>query len=285
MIPAIVALALQCVSTNAEVRTGIAIKGSDTMVILMKSWAEAYSRLKPGVSIQVTGGGTGTGMAALINRTTGICMASRPIRPDETEAAIKAFSRRPLGFEVALDALVVFVNETNPLTELSLPHLADLFTTRIRNWEELGGPDAAVVLYSRENSSGTYEFFKEHVLRGQDFAPATQTMPGTSAVLAAVSRDRWGIGYGGRAFSIGARQMAIRADDRATALLPTEENVITGHYPIARALRLYINPALYHGPIKEFLLWIRGNEGQEIVREVGYFPLPPQSRSDSALGQ
>ncbi len=272
-------LTLWSASGPVTARTDITIKGSDTMVILMKQWAQAYSRLNSGVSIQVTGGGTGTGMAALINRTTEICMASRPLRPDEAEAGIKAFRRRPVGHEVALDALVVFVNESNPVKVLSLSQLAGLFTGQIVNWRSVGGPDAPVVLYSRENSSGTYEFFKEKVLDGRDFAQHTQTMPGTAAVLAAISRDAWGIGYGGVAYGEGARQVAIRRSAQGEPVLPTEANVMNARYPISRSLRVYVNPALDHGAVARFLTWIRGDAGQAIVRDVGYFPLPPDRRA------
>lgn len=259
-------------------RNDITIKGSDTMVILMRRWAQAYSELHPRLSIQVTGGGTGTGLAALVNRTTDICMASRPIRPDETEAAIKVFRRRPAAYPVALDALAVFVHDTNPVRALSLPQLAALFTGEHGNWRDVGGPDAPVILYSRENSSGTYEFFKEHVLGGRDFSARTQTMPGTAAVLAAVSRDPRGIGYGGVAFDKGARLLALHAGPDHPAVLPDEPSVTQGRYPIGRHLILYVNPSLDHGDTAAFIRWIQSDAGQALVPQVGYFPLPPTRR-------
>ncbi len=255
--------------------TDITVNGSDTMVILMKRWAHAYSAFNPGVSIQVTGGGTGTGMAALVNRTTDICMASRPIRTDELEAAIKAFRRRPAHYAVALDALVVFVNDANSIRELSLADVAGLFGGRILNWAALGGSPRPVVLYSRENSSGTYEFFKQRVLDGRDFAPQTQTMPGTAAVIAAVARDRYGIGYGGFSHGAGVRHLAIRPAQGGTPVPPTPESVSAGEYPIWRHLQLYVNPALDRGAVADFIHWIRSKAGQAIVDEAGFLPLPP----------
>lgn len=270
-------------TASAARRTDITVKGSDTMVLLMKRWAQAYSPDHPDVSIQVTGGGTGTGFAALINRTTDICMASRPIRPDEIEAGIKTFQRRPLEIEVAQDALIVFVNAANPLSTIALPDLAALFAGRIRNWERLGAPPANVVLYSRENSSGTYAFFKEAVLHGGDFAPQTQTLPGTAAVLAAVARDVHGIGYGGLATAAGVRALGIQREPDGPTTFPSPANVTAERYPIARRLYVYVNPhpALHRGAVGDFVRWIQSPPAQAIVRDVGYFPLPdPDSARD-----
>jgi len=148
----------------------------------------------------------------------------------------------------------------------------------VKNWKAVGGPDAPITVYSRENSSGTYEFFKEHVLKGKDFAASAQTMPGTAAVLQAVAKDKGGIGYGGAAYGAGAKHIAIKKDDAAPALEPTEENVIKGAYPIWRYLFIYVNPAQDKGQIAAYLNWIRSDAGQALVKEVGYYPLPPQFR-------
>lgn len=257
----------------------ITVKGSDTMVILAQKWAEVYMSQHPDVKIQVTGGGTGTGFAALQNQQTDLCNASRKIKPKEVETCIKAFGRRPTEYKVALDGLSVYVHKENPIEELSLEQLAAIFTGRIQNWKELGGPDARIILYSRENNSGTYEFFKEHVLQGKDFAASAQTMPGTAAVLQAVSRERHGIGYGGAAYGVGAKHLRIRKEPGSPAIEPTEENVVNGSYPISRYLYIYVNPALDKGPVAEYLRWIRSDAGQAVVKEVGYYPLPPAERA------
>jgi len=257
----------------------ITVKGSDTMVILAQKWAEVYMSTHPDVKIQVTGGGTGTGLAALQNQQTDLCNASRKIRPREVETCIKAFGRRPTEYRVALDGLSVYVHADNPIEELSIEQLEAIFTGKIRNWKELGGPDAEIILYSRENNSGTYEFFKEHVLQGKDFAAHAQTMPGTAAVLQAVSRARHGIGYGGAAYGVGAKHLRIRKTANDPAIEPTEENVVNGSYPISRYLYIYVNPALDKGPVADYLKWIRSDAGQAVVKEVGYYPLPPELRS------
>jgi phosphate transport system substrate-binding protein len=267
------------IASGSALAQNITVKGSDTMVILAQKWAEVYMQKNPSVKIQVTGGGTGTGFAALQNQTTDLCNASRKIRAKEIDSCVRAFGKRPTEHKVALDGLSVYVHESNPIGELSIPQLEGIFTGKIRNWKELGGADAPIVLYSRENSSGTYEFFKEHVLKGKDFAAAAQTMPGTAAVLQAVAKERNGIGYGGAAYGQGAKHLKVKKDDSSPAIDPTEENIMNGSYPIWRHLFIYVNPALERGALAEYLRWIRSNEGQAVVKDIGYFPLPPQFRA------
>lgn len=274
----VAALAALGLALFPDARADITVKGSDTLVILAQKWAEVYMQEKPGTRIQVTGGGSGIGFAALQNRTTDLANASRKIKPKEIENCIKAFGKRPTEYKVALDGLSVYVSADNPLSELSVDQLESIFTGKTRNWKEVGGPDAPIVVYSRENSSGTYEFFKEHVLKGKDFAASAQTMPGTAAVLQAVAKDKNGIGYGGAAYGAGAKHLLIKKDATSTAVEPTEENVVSGKYPIWRFLYVYVNPALDKGEIAAYLKWIRSDEGQKIVKEVGYYPLPKQYR-------
>jgi phosphate transport system substrate-binding protein len=253
---------------------GITVKGSDTLVILAQKWAEVYMSKHPEVKIQVTGGGSGIGFAALQNNTTDIADASRPIKSAERAACIKSFGKNPREYKVALDGLSVYVNSDNPINELSLEQLEKIFTGKARNWKELGGNDSAITVYSRENSSGTYEFFKEHILKGQDFVSSAQTMPGTAALLQSVSRDKNGIGYGGAAYGHGAKTLKIKKTADSPAIEPTEENVVSGKYPIWRYLFNYLNPEKDKGEIAAYLNWIRSDEGQKIVKEVGYYPLP-----------
>jgi len=256
----------------------ITVKGSDTLVILAQKWAETYMQKNPSVKIQVTGGGSGVGFAALQNNTTDLANASRKIKAKEIESCVKAFGKRPTEYKVALDGLSVYVHPDNKLQELSLEELEGVFTGRIRNWKELGGGDAPITVYSRENSSGTYEFFKEHVLKGKDFLAAAQTMPGTAAVLQAIAKDKNGIGYGGAAYGQGARALRISKEKGGKAIEATEENVVSGSYPIWRYLFVYLNPAVDKGEIAAYLNWVRSDEGQKLVKEVGYYPLPASFR-------
>jgi phosphate transport system substrate-binding protein len=252
----------------------ITVKGSDTMVILAQKWAEVYMAAHKGVDIQVNGGGSGFGFQALQTKGTDLCDASRPIKSGEQANCVKAFGKRPTEYKVAVDGLSVYVNDDNSVKELSVEQLEGIFTGKIRNWKQVGGKDMAITVYSRENSSGTYEFFKEHVLKGKDFVASAETKPGTAAVLQAVAKDPKGIGYGGAAYGAGSKHLAIKKDDSSPAIDPTEENVISQKYPIWRYLYIYVNPALDKGEIGAYLNWIRSEEGQKVVKDVGYFPLP-----------
>ncbi len=269
-------LALLC--ATASFAGNITVKGSDTLVILAQKWAEVYMSKNPQVKIQVSGGGSGVGFAALQNRATDLADASRKIKATEVAECLKAFGKRPTEYKVALDGLSVYVNDSNPVKELSLDQLLAIFTGKVRNWKEVGGSDSPITVYSRENSSGTYEFFKEHVLKGKDFAASAQTMPGTAALLQAVSKDKGGIGYGGAAYGKGARALLLKKDAAAPAIEPSEENVIKGLYPIWRYLYVYVNPDLDKGEIAAYLNWIRSDDGQSAVKQVGYFPLPSHLR-------
>jgi phosphate transport system substrate-binding protein len=256
----------------------ITVKGSDTLVILAQRWAEVYMNQHPETKIQVTGGGSGVGFAALQNRATDIADASRQIKPREKAACIRAFGKLPREYAVAIDGLSIYVNNDNPVKEATLQQLKDIFTGRIKNWKEIGGKEAPITLYSRENSSGTYDFFKENVLKGQDFDATAQTMQGTAALLQAVGKDPNGIGYGGAAYGAGARALGVKKDAESSAIKPTEQAVLDHSYPIWRYLYNYVNPALDKGEVHDYLNWIRTENGQKIVKDIGYYPLPPDMR-------
>ena len=257
----------------------VTVKGSDTMVILAQKWAEVYMSKHADVKVQVTGGGSGTGFAALQNKATDIANASRPIKREEKAACIKAFNAIPREYIVAIDGLSVFVNKESKIKEMDMGQLKDIFTGKITNWKDVGGDDAVITIYSRENSSGTYEYFKEHVLqKTNDFAASAQTMQGTAALLQAVANDPNGIGYGGKAYGGGAKAIAVKKDAASPGIEPTEENVVSKTYPIWRYLYDYINPALDTGATHDYLEWIRTDEGQAIVKDIGYYPLPEEMR-------
>jgi len=247
----------------------LTIKGSDTMVILVQRWTELYPTKN--ISFQVTGGGSGTGIAALINGTTDICSSSRPMKPAEIAQMKEKFGRVPVEIRVARDGISIYVHKDNPISKMTLKQLKEIFTGKIKNWKQLGGADHSIILYSRENNSGTYEFFKEHVLSKKDFAPTAQHMPGTSAVVGAVAMDRWGIGYGGAAYTVGVKEVPVALDENNTYYFPKEENILSGKYPISRFLFFYIKDKP-QGQMKEFIDWVIGKGGQKVVNDVGYFP-------------
>jgi phosphate transport system substrate-binding protein len=223
----------------------------------------------------VSGGGSGTGFVALIAGTTDLATASRPIRDQERASLREARGVEAHETRVALDAIAIYVHRDNPIGPLDMAQIARIFRGHVTRWSELGGPDRPIVLYSRENNSGTYAFFKEHVLEGFDFAAAAQTLPGTAAVIHAVSRDPNGIGYGGIGYGRGVRMVPIAGEDG----LPVEaslENATTGRYPLARSLFVY-TAGPPRGASAELLAWITGPEGQALVEATGFYPIPEPS--------
>jgi phosphate transport system substrate-binding protein len=249
----------------------ITVKGSDSMVILAQKWAEVYMQKNPSTIIQVTGGGSGTGISALINGATDICNSSRPMKKTEIEKLKQR--NNTLGVEIpcAKDGITVFLHASNVVQELSIRQLSDIFAGRITNWKQVGGPDANIKLYGRENSSGTYVFFKDFVVKA-DYAASCQTLPGTAAVVNAVSKDKLGIGYGGAAYAEGVKHCKVKKDDKSPSYEATTDNIRKGLYPITRYHYMYVvnRPA---GEIKAYIDWILSEEGQKLVAEVGYFPV------------
>lgn len=256
----------------------ITIQGSDTMVALAQKWAEGFMAFNSGVSIQVNGGGTGTGVAALLNRTADIATCSRKIRAREVEGYVKAYGARPAEYAVALDAVVLHVHESNPVRQLDLEQVAGLFTGRISNWREVGGPDIPVVLYGRDASSGTYEFFKDTALKGRDYAQNMQMLQGTAQVVAAVGQDRGGIGFCGGSLGGGTRKLRIAPMPESEPVAADEGSVRSGRYPLWRRLYIYLNPSVDIGPAHDWVEWIRGESGQGVVGELGFFPLKPAGK-------
>jgi phosphate transport system substrate-binding protein len=264
-------LALVAAVVPALGSAAVTVKGSDTMVILSQRWAEEYMKKNPGKRVQVTGGGSGVGIAALINGTTDVANASREMKPAEKAKVRERYNVMPTETTVAKDGLAVYVHASNPVEQLSIDQLKQIYMGDVTNWKEVGGPDAPIVLYSRENSSGTYVFFKDEVLGGEDFAPQAQTLPGTAAVVNAVAKERNGIGYGGAAYAKGVKEVKLPGKD-GKPYAPTAEAVAAGTYPLARGLFMYTrgNPS---GEAKAFLDYCLSKEGQSLVTSVGYFPV------------
>ena len=249
----------------------ITIKGSDTMVILAQRWAEAYMAKHPGTVIQVTGGGSGVGLAALVNGATDIATSSRPMKSSEMNQLKERYASLGVEVKTAKDGITVYVSESNSVSELTLEQIKEIYTGKITNWKDVGGSDAKIIMYGRENSSGTFAYFRDNVLKGKDYAPSTQHMPGTAAVVNAVSRDKNGIGYGGAAYAKGVKEIAVKKDARSQAIKPTAESIKAGTYPISRYLYLYLRNRPT-GETKAFIDWVLSPEGQGIATKVGYFP-------------
>jgi phosphate transport system substrate-binding protein len=258
------------VSATGFSQSKITVKGSDTMVILAQKWAELYMKNNPSATIQVTGGGSGVGITALINGTTDICNSSRPMKQTEIEKLKARFNTLGVQIPCAKDGITIFLNEANKIEELSVKQLSDIYQGKIRNWKELGGNDAEIRLYGRENSSGTYTYFHDEVVKA-DYAASVQTLPGTAAVVNAVKKDVNGIGYGGAAYAVGVKHAKVKKDANSPAILPTKESIGKGEYPITRFLYMYLRNRPT-GETKKYIDWILSQEGQMIVTEVGYFP-------------
>ncbi|MBI3123168.1 MAG: phosphate ABC transporter substrate-binding protein [Ignavibacteriales bacterium] len=251
----------------------ITVKGSDTLVILSQRWAEVFMKSNPGIAVQVTGGGSGIGIAALLNGSTDICNASRPMKQSEIEKLKDKYGSTGVEIKVAIDGLSVYVNKANKkVNDLTLVQIKGIYTGEIKNWKEVGGSDAKIIMYGRENSSGTYVYFKEHVLENKDFSSDVQSLPGTAAVVNAVSKDKNAIGFGGAAYAKGIKDIAVKKDPDLKAFLPNKKNIESGEYPISRFLYMYTRKKP-EGNIKKFVDWALSKEGQRIVAEVGYFPV------------
>ncbi len=257
----------------------IQIKGSDSEVNLVQKLAEEFMKKNPGVNIAVTGGGSGTGIAALINKTTDIANSSRELSPKEAEAAKKA-GVEPFRVVFATDGISAIVHPDNPVSKLTLEQLGKIFKGEIKNWKEVGGPDVAISLYGRQSNSGTYVFFREFVVKG-DYSPHKKMMNGNAQIVEGVQRDKAGIGYVAVGYVVndkgevkpGIKILSIAKDAQSEAYSPAiMENVMTGKYPISRPLNQYLS-GKPTGKILDFIRFELSPEGQEIVRKQGFFPV------------
>ncbi|MDG4476078.1 phosphate ABC transporter substrate-binding protein [Thiovibrio frasassiensis] len=253
----------------------LSIKGSDTMVHLVSSWTEEFMKSHPDVDISVTGGGSGTGIAALINGTTDICAASRDMKEKERKQA-EGNKVSPVELSVARDGIALIVHPENPVTSLTIDQLRLIYTGKVTNWKEVGGSDTPILLLSRESSSGTFVFFQEHVLNKEDFSPSARLLPGTSALVQAVAADRGAIAYVGLGFAAEAqgkaKTLGVQASDQPSPVIPSEETVRSGAYAVSRPLFFYTN-GTPNETAKQFIDFCLSPAGQKIVRETGYVPV------------
>jgi len=229
----------------------------------------------PNATIQVTGGGSGTGIAALVNGTTQICQSSRPMK-DEEKASVKQQRKADVSeIPVAVDALAVYLNKQNRVDHMTMEQVRRIFQGEITNWKDVGGPNANIVLYGRENNSGTYVFFKEHVLANGDFAEKYQPLGGTAAVINAVVKDVNGIGYGGIGYATDLKAISIAKDAASEPVAPTMENALSNKYPLSRFLYWYTASAIRLKATRKPNEGELTNWGGKRGRENGVCPLPP----------
>jgi phosphate transport system substrate-binding protein len=252
--------------------------GSDTIVNLALAWAEAYQTVKPDVRISVSGGGSGTGLAALINGTTNIANASRAIKKEEIADAQKN-GIDPYEIQIARDAIGVIVNPQNPVQQLTLQQISDIYSGKITNWREVGGDDRPIVLLSRETNSGTHVFFLEEVVRlGQKdnktlFSQDTLLLPSSEGIMAEVRQNPNAIGYDGLGYiTPEVKTLAIAPQAGGEYVKPSVASVNNGQYPIARPLFMY-TPGEPTGEVQTYIDWVLGPDGQKIVNDLGFVPL------------
>ncbi|MBF0183898.1 MAG: phosphate ABC transporter substrate-binding protein [Magnetococcales bacterium] len=269
------------VGSTATAGTMIQNKGSDTLVNVAQSLAEEYQKIKPEVAIAVTGGGSGTGIAAMINGTVDIANSSRIIEEKEIKMAAKN-NIHPRELVIGYDALGVFVHKSNPLNEITLANLARMYGDGgdLNNWKQLGVEvpgckGQKIILISRQNNSGTYEYFREAVLHKKDFIMGTRDMHGSKDVVDLVGKTPCAIGYSGMAYADQSSKMLnIKKDDSSPAVAPSMESAVNKTYPIARPLFMYTNGEPT-GEIKTYLDWVMSQQGQCLVSKKGYAPAKP----------
>ena len=264
--------------------TYIQNKGSDTIVNLALAWAEKYQAEHPEVRISVTGGGSGTGIASLINKTVDIANASRQIKPEEVAEA-KSNGVDPVEHIIARDAIAVIVNPENPVSRLTLKQISDIYSGKINNWTEVGGENRPIVRLSRETNSGTHVYFLETVIRlgnSKDktlFSMDTLLLPSSEGIIAELRQNPNAIGYDGLGYvPKDLKMIAIAKEAGGAYVLPSIATVNDKTYPIARDLYMYTN-GQPTGIVKTYLDWILSSEAQKIVADLGFVPIPPDSSS------
>ncbi|AEA46884.1 PstS family phosphate ABC transporter substrate-binding protein [Archaeoglobus veneficus] len=259
----------------------IYIKGSDTLVQLVSNLAEAYMEKNPDTSIVVSGGGSGTGIKALINGEIDVADASREMKDSEIEQIKQKYGTEPLRLIIARDMLAVVVNPSNPVDKLTVEQVAKIFAGEITNWKEVGGNDAPITLYGRQSTSGTYEFFLEHVVRpytGKGYSGTMRNLAGNIQIRDAVASDPNGIGYIGVGYLSDAIKVVKVSMDGKNYYSPLDEKAVEeGKYPISRPLQQYTLPQYFQGKkgevLKDFFRFEVSEEGQQIVKESGFYPI------------
>ncbi|MBN1592716.1 MAG: phosphate ABC transporter substrate-binding protein [Candidatus Coatesbacteria bacterium] len=258
---------------SAQYSQQVVVKGSDTIVNLASAWAEEYMKLRTNVSISVTGGGSGTGVAAMLNGTADIAICSRTWKDKEKDRAAK-LNITPIEHIVAYDGISIVVNKDNPVSELTLEQIHKIFNGSYTNWKEVGGSNKKIGVLTRDTSSGTYVFFQEHVLRKDDYSIKAKMLPSNSAIANSVTQDKYSIGYIGLGYALTSdvKMIKVKKTPSGSAVTPSAATVMSGDYPISRPLLMYTNGEPT-GATKGFLLFVKSPEGQKIVEKMKFVPL------------
>ena len=290
LVPALLTLAclslpVGCKRTKQAKHLVIQNSGSDTMVNLAQAWAEEYAKLVPAVSVEVSGGGSGTGIAALINGTVDIANCSRKVEPQETAKASQNSGKEPQEFLVGYDALAIYVHKGNPIEKITLAQLAEIYAEKgkFMRWSQLGvtmpaGSDE-IIRVSRQSNSGTYHYFREAILgKGHDFKLGSRDMHGSKDVVELVAKTPGAIGYSGMGYATAeVRMLKVAMTADGTPFAPTVENTLNHTYPIARPMFMYTLGAPT-GATKEYLDWVHTDAGQQLVLKSGYVPIPKATK-------
>ena len=272
-----ISLVFLCVGACTAAEDMVQIKGSDTLINVVQKLAEAYMAAKPGSALAVTGGGSGTGIAALVNKKCDIADSSRGIKPKEVEDA-NAKGIDPKRVVVAIDALSIVVSDKNPVDKLTVEQVGKIYRGEAKSWSEFGGTDAPVTLYGRQSNSGTYDFMKEVVMKGE-YSSDLKSMNGNAQIVEAVKQDASGIGYVGVGYAkeaSGIKILKIALNPSMGYFSPVNaQDVKSGNYPITRPLNQYMDGAP-KGPAKDFIIFELSKAGQEIVEKEGFYAVPAE---------
>ncbi|MGA2658391.1 MAG: phosphate ABC transporter substrate-binding protein [Verrucomicrobiota bacterium] len=270
-----------CNPSGSVRKATLQTKGSDTMVNLAQGWAEEYKKVAPDVEVEVSGGGSGVGVASLVKGTIDLYNASRKMRPEEIGLARKNTGKEPKEILVGYDAVTIYVHKSNPLNEITLEEIAQIYAEggTITRWSDLGvkipGTDSdKIVRVSRQSNSGTYEFLREHVLNKKDFKLGSLDMDGSKEVVELVASTPTAIGYSGMGYATPAvKMLKVKATASDPAYEPTVATTLAKTYPLARSLQVYTlgEP---QGAAKAYIDWILSDAGQRVVEASGYVPLP-----------
>lgn len=270
---------LQCTKGKNHTKASIQIKGSDTLVNLVQAWVEEFQKVDSTVDIEVSGGGSGVGIAALERGVIDIATASRNIKSSEVEKVRKNTGKMPVEFIVAYDGLAIYVHKDNPIDSISIAQLAQIYgeDSKVTRWSELGitipgVKNDKIIRISRQSSSGTYEFFREKVLNNKDFRLGSCDMNGSKEVVELISSTKTAIGYSGMGYATESiKMLKIQKNTVDTAYAPTVVNTLNGKYPLARSLQMY-TLGYPEGAIKEFVEWVMSDAGQHLVQSNGFVP-------------